>query len=143
MGLHAAPKALAKIVIDLKKELNNTKDRHERNERHYSESSRYRIRILAESQKYVDQAESNYNFADNLDLETPELPANLKLTFYALFSGASHNIDPHHRDISDPQSVERFLDIYLRRQLFPATRYGTNSRSVSYTHLTLPTILLV
>ena len=128
MGLQAAPKALAKTVIDLKKELNNTKDRHERNKRHYSESSRYRIRILAESQKYVDQAESNYNFADNLDLETPELPANLKLTFYALFSGASHNIDPHHRDISDPQSVERFLDIYLRRQLFPATRYGTNSR---------------
>ena len=126
MGLQAAPRALAKTVLDLKEELEHTKDRHERNVRYYSENNRHRTRFLAESQKYVDRAGSNYNFANNLDLETPELPDNLKLTFYALFSGASHNIDPHHRDISDPQSVERFLDIYLRRQLFPATRHWAN-----------------
>ncbi len=57
------------------------------------------------------------------DIQKSNLPDRVKLTLIALRSNASHNLVSHHRDIFIEQSGADFLDIFLRRQLFPATRH--------------------
>lgn len=66
-------------------------------------------------------------------IQSADISAEIKLTLTAIFSNASQNIDMHHRDIYSEQSNERFFDIFLRKQLFPASLYPYfTGRSRSY-----------
>ena len=55
------------------------------------------------------------------DIQNSQLPDYMRLTLIAILSNASHNVNPHHRDLYPGQSRSDFLDIYLRLTLFPAT----------------------
>ena len=117
IGLEAIPNVIGNILSDLEVQLNTAQNRLKR----YEKIDRYEV--YAEQQKsLIEGLTKDQEKFSNLNLEASGLTDEMKLTLYTILTGASHNIDTHHRGLYWGQSDETFLDIYLRRILFPGTR---------------------
>ena len=116
-GLSLAPAAIAERRTVLEYELAKAKLYFER-----QINSRYKG-YIQRAKVDLQRAESRLNRLLVLEDSVRGLPANIQLTLKVLVSQSSHNVNSHHRGIYQEQADGRFLDIFLRRRLFPATSY--------------------
>jgi len=128
-----AMEAYAKSLSKIETELRDAQIKFDR--KNYG-SQKYKDRLKVEISKLEERVAIYNSFA----IQDSDLPSQVKLTLIALMSDASHNIDPHHRDLYPEQTKSNFLDIFLRRTLFPATiypslQYGRGYHSVSEKNL--------
>ena len=100
-------------------------------------------------QSYIDQVkfdlrklETRYTDYKYENIQSADIPEALKLTLVAIYANASQNVDNHHRDIYPEQSNSDFLDIYLRRRLFPGSALNWRYRySRSYLRISEPRLM--
>ena len=131
IGLEAVPSAVETLLAEVKQKL----DRERKTLESYGGNERY-FRYTEQLKSNIENLTEDYERFNTLDLETSGLTDEMKLTLYTILTGASHNIDTHHRGIYAVQSDEVFLDTYLRRVLFPNTNQHFNWRYRSYWTLT-------
>ncbi len=115
LGLRIAPRLRDAKLAEMEKEIAEFQKRIERNK-----SSGSYVRHLRQQMTRIETRYKAYKNRDVLDTDLPDI---MKVTLSALWGQARHNHDAHHRDVYKEQTSEAFLNIYLRRRLFPGTHF--------------------
>jgi len=97
---------------DIERELNATRSKLQR---HANLADLYQNNLKTE----ISTLEKRLETYTQKDIQKSQLPDHMKLSLIAILSNASHNVNPHHRNLYSRHSEAFFLDNYFRLKLFP------------------------